>query len=137
MNEFENELIVKEEKYQKGFINYTNHPSRSWSENQIEAARKYGEIQDIPFPSVNANMDEKEVRKMAEEEVRKILGYNPGCVLCQGEFTLAYGVIKILREKKVKVVAACSERIAEEKNLSNGVLEKTSRFRFVRFREYQ
>lgn len=34
------------------FINFTNHSSEKWSGEQRMAAERYGEIVDIPFPSV-------------------------------------------------------------------------------------
>ena len=35
------------------FVNFSNHPSSLWSENQRKEAEKYGEIVDLKFPSVN------------------------------------------------------------------------------------
>ena len=34
------------------FINLTNHPSATWSEEQLKAARQYGEIVDLHFPII-------------------------------------------------------------------------------------
>ncbi len=35
------------------FINLTNHPSTKWGADQLAAAKKYGNIVDIPFPAVD------------------------------------------------------------------------------------
>ena len=32
------------------FVNFSNHPSSLWSENQRKEAEKYGEIVDLKFP---------------------------------------------------------------------------------------
>ena len=32
------------------FINHTNHSSKYWSDEQLVAARQYGDIIDMPFP---------------------------------------------------------------------------------------
>ena len=39
------------------FINCSNHPSRYWSREQIEAAEQYGEVVDIRFPIVDPEMN--------------------------------------------------------------------------------
>lgn len=112
-------------------LNYSNHPSHLWNEDQIKAAEAYGEIVDMPFPSVPADLDEEGINKMADRDYTSIIKSHPDCVLCQGEFTLAYALIKMLRESGIRVVAACSERITR---VEGDV--KISEFKFVRFREY-
>ena len=34
------------------FINFTNHASSKWSDAQLQAAKEYGSIVDIQFPSL-------------------------------------------------------------------------------------
>ena len=118
------------------FINLTNHGSGSWSEAQKEAASRYGEILDLPFPAIEPEWTSDEVNKLAEEYVDHILSMDAEpTVLCQGEFTFSYSVIHALLEKGVKVLAACSRRETEE--VQDGEkTRKTAVFRFVRFREY-
>ena len=120
----------------KIFINFTNHPSKDWEENQIKAARGYGEIVDVPFPMVEAECTEAEVDELAHGFCRRICAYEPVAVLCQGEFSLAYQVIHLLKEKGITVLAACSQRDVREEKKEDGSMEKTAIFRFVRFREY-
>lgn len=117
------------------FINFTNHPSIEWSSEQIDAAREYGELIDVPFPSVSPTAPFLEVRELALKYADSIAARKPDCVLCQGEFNLAFNVITDLREKGIKVVAACSERVVEEVRIGD-CIEKHSTFRFVQFREY-
>lgn len=120
----------------KIFINFTNHPSDRWEDNQIAEAEKYGKIMDFPFPLVKADCGENEIKALAEVCCEKIQSYEPAAVLCQGEFCLAYQVIKMLKENGVTVLAACSQRDVVEQKKDDGSMEKTAIFRFVRFREY-
>ena len=115
----------------KYFINFTNHPSDRWEEKQRKAALEYGEIIDIPFPSVSPQGDEQYIDGLAEQYFMQILALSPHAVLCQGESCLAYQVITKLREKGIKVFAACSERVVRETGQKKEVM-----FAFEQFREY-
>lgn len=118
------------------FINFSNHPSSNWSESQKRAAQVWGEIVDYPFPQVASWSDENEIQSMAEKAVKGMIQKKPDAVMCQGEFTLSYAVIKRLREKEIPVVSACSERRVKEEIVSDGTSRKVSEFEFVRFRRY-
>lgn len=118
------------------FVNCSNHPSERWEERQLLAAGKWGEIVDYAFPYVRAGADEETVSEMAGKAVREMAQLRPDAVMCQGEFTLTYAIVKRLKEQGILVVAACSERRVEEKRLSDGSTQKESEFRFVRFRKY-
>ena len=39
------------------FINLSNHRSENWGNDQIEAASRFGEIVDLPFPNVEPGME--------------------------------------------------------------------------------
>lgn len=117
------------------FINFTNHPSDKWDADQINAANAYGVIIDIPFPDVDPEANEDEIKNLVAECVNKIIAANPDCVLCQGEFCLSYGVINALKATGIKVVAACSKRVAVE-NVVDGKTVRVSHFQFVQYREY-
>ncbi len=120
------------------FINFTNHPCANWSNVQIEEAKKFGEIKDLPFPAISPYASKSEIQDFAQEYVNNILAllvqYEDNAVLCQGEFSLCVAVIEKLKAKNVKVLCACSERRVVEtfdgqKNI------KKSEFQFVGFRE--
>lgn len=113
------------------FIDFTNHPSALWDERQRAEALKYGTIRDIPFPAVEPLGDSSYIEKLAVFYINAILELCPKAVLCQGEFCLAYHVIKGLQEKGIVVLAACSERIVTE---VGG--KKTATFIFRLFRRY-
>ena len=113
------------------FLNFTNHPSSFWSSEQQAAALRYGPIQDLAFPQVNPGAPLSEIQQLQE-----IISKKPDCVLCQGEFTLSYQIIALLKQADIPVVAACAERNSQE-IISDGTSKKVTIFRFVQFREYQ
>lgn len=125
-------------------INYTNHLSKNWSKEQTMAAQeRYGEIIDIPFLNVVPDWTEEEVYKAACKEYKKIveaigedkLQDESTAVLCQGEFTLSFLIIKFLMWKKIKVISTVSNRVVEEK-VEDGISKKIAIFRFLGFRAY-
>ncbi len=118
-------------------INLSNHPSSSWSDKQLSAAHDlYEEITDIPFPPISADSSRDRIMCIADGLVEKILCMKPDAVMCQGEFTLTYAVVSRLKQRGIKVISACSDRVAEELILPDGTIEKTAIFDFVQFREY-
>lgn len=116
---------------QNVFINFTNHPSELWGEDERQAALRYGEIVDFPFPDVDPRKDRDYIAGLAEEYVGRIIGLHPAAVLCQGEFCLVYQVVSRLKKEGMTVLSACSERITTE---DKG--KKISIFEFRQFREY-
>ena len=120
------------------FINFSNHNSKDWSEEQCKAAFQYADrIIDIPFPSVDPEMDEDGVRKIGDEYLKRILEYPVAAVMCQGEFSLVYYVVSHLERKGVISLAACSRRNVRKKVLEDGRTVKESEFEFIRFRRYK
>ena len=129
------------------FVNFTNHPSGSWSAAQRRAAQVYGEILDLPFPDVPPTLSAAEVAALADEWAARILALRPACVLCQGEMTLTTRVVRLLSifpfssiqyqgVRGVPVVAACSARCAASRTDADGCTHRQTEFRFVQFREY-
>ena len=118
------------------FINHTNHSSDKWGTGQREAAKEYGDIVDIPFPSVDPHFGTEEVYELAKAEFNKIMEYDPCAVLCQGEFVYVCKMAELLKNAGVKVLAACSDRVVTESVDENGRDVKTAEFTFIRFREF-
>ena len=116
------------------FINFSNHPLSLWDEAQLEAARRYGELVDVPFPDVSPEASEEDICRLADECVDCLLSHRDGglTVHVMGEMTLAFAVVERLKARGVRCVASTTERHAEVS--ADGV--KTSEFRFVRFRRY-
>ncbi|MGM9580864.1 MAG: CRISPR-associated protein [Anaerovibrio sp.] len=119
------------------FINHTNHPSASWSEEQLQAARQYGRVIDVDFPAVEAGWDEAAVDSLARETAGRILAMQPSAVLVQGEFTYSYALIGYLLKAGADVLAACSERCTECFVNERQETIRRSVYKFVRFRSYK
>ncbi len=134
------------------FVNVSNHPLSKWSHEQIAAARDMVEdavgevcpIVDLPFPNVPSQASKDDVTTLAWGVVAEIERYArtvDGClvVLVQGEMTLTFAIVNLLRMYDTyvrEVVAACSERITTEYVLPDGTTKKESAFKFVAFRPY-
>lgn len=118
------------------FINHTNHPSAQWSEEQLQAARQYGDVVDVPFPQIEAGLSEAEVHDMAETAAGQIAVLKPSAVMVQGEFTYSYALIRQLQASGIRVVAACSERQTIAALNEKQETVKKSVFKFVQFRVY-
>lgn len=76
------------------FVNCSNHQSALWNDLQRKEAEKYGEIIDVKFPAVPAEAIEEEIQDLAQNKVKQILSMKPQAVMCQGEFTLTYSIVK-------------------------------------------
>lgn len=118
-------------------INLSNHPSDKWPKNQIEAAIPYGNLLDLPFPEIDPTLDEHSILVLAHtyaERIKGIAGVKPEmCVVhLMGELTFCFVLVRLLQREGITCIASTAKRQAIE--LQNGV--KTSRFTFVRFREY-
>ncbi|MEG1926156.1 MAG: hypothetical protein RR415_10475 [Ruthenibacterium sp.] len=118
------------------FINFTNHPSKNWGDHQKEKASHWGATKDFPFPNVDANWTEQEVKELANQVAQQIITMKPDAVLCQGEMTLAFQVVILLKAANISTVAACSKRKAKEVVLPDGTVEKYAIFEFVKYREF-
>lgn len=95
------------------FVNFSNHPSENWSNEQISAAKRIvsgGSIVDIAFPQVSGEADESEISRTANKYAKEIISLNPSAVMCQGEFGICLEVVTTLKNNGIKVLYSCSER---------------------------
>ncbi len=129
------------------FINFSNHPSDGWSEGQLAAARELGgRLVDVAFPVVPPEAGEAEVEALAEDFTDRILAMpdeqhdgsletDEACLVVHvmGELTLTHAVVSRLLDVGVRCVASTTCRDVDI--LPDG--SKVSRFRFVRFRNYE
>ncbi len=118
------------------FVNFSNHVSSIWSEDQITKALVFGPIKDYAFPDVDPSWKREDIQKKADQIGDEIAALHPEFVMCQGEFCLAYAVTERLKSKGIRVGGACSRRETIEEINEEGKTEKKSIFRFVQFREY-
>jgi hypothetical protein len=110
------------------FVNLSNHPGAKWDETQTKAALAFAErIEDIAFPAVPPDADEKDIEALAEECVAKIPP-ETSHALVQGEFTLTVELVRRLQAPGITCLAAASRRDVEEG--SDG--RRVSTFTFVR-----
>ena len=114
------------------FVNLSNHPSAKWDEAQTKAALALAErIEDIAFPSVPPDADEKEIETLAEKCVAQVPP-ETSHALVQGEFTLTVALVRRLQARGITCLAATSKRDVEEGDDGRRV----STFAFVWFRMY-
>ena len=117
-------------------INCTNHPYEIWGEAQRDAAVKFGEVVDLPFPQIEPRSSTKELRRLTERYARRIEAQQPEAVLVAGEFTFAFMLVDRLLTDGVRVLSTRSRRITQEELNPDGTNRKTSVFVFDCFREY-
>ena len=116
------------------FINLTNHPSERWSEEQLNAARCYGEIVDLSFPIIEPTFTREDIMFLVRECTETILGLTDGNVVVHvmGEMTFTYNLVNALKEKGITCLASTTER----NTIMTPDGKKISEFKFVQFREY-
>lgn len=118
------------------FVNFTNHPSAGWSSEQLDAAKKWGEVVDVFFPNVPPDFGEADISRLADDCISVITEHKPNAVLVQGEMTLAFAVAARLKKSGVPALCATTERKTEAFTDNDGATVTKSVFKFVRFREY-
>ncbi len=115
------------------FINLSNHPSDGWSEEQLAAANKYGEIVDIHFPNIEPSFTSLMVNNLADDTINAITALGKDVTVhIMGEMTFTYAVVCRLKALGIICLASTTERNIII--LPDG--KKVSEFKFVQFREY-
>ena len=116
------------------FINLTNHPSERWSEEQLNAARCYGEIVDLSFPIIEPTFTREDIMFLVREYTETIWGLTDGNIVVHvmGEMTFTYNLVNALKEKGITCLASTTER----NTIMTPDGKKISEFKFVQFREY-
>ena len=119
----------------KLFINLSIHPSSKWGEEQLDAASKYGEILDIPFPEISPECESSKVDSIVAKhanQIRDLAKTNDIVVHVLGEMTFTFKLVKKLLDEYIPCVASTTERIVRD----NEDGTKTSEFKFIKFRNY-
>lgn len=118
----------------KVFINLSNLHTNKWPEDRLNGAKEIadnGEIINIAFPILSPYATKDEVDETAEKCIAKVLSHNPDIVFCQGEFSLCFKLVELLKEAGIKTVTVCNERVIDKE--SGNVMPY---FKFVQFREF-
>lgn len=117
------------------FLNLSNHLSDKWGEAQLDAARAYGKVVDMPFPEIDPGATTEEIYILAEEYAEEITSRYPDrdlTVHIMGEMTFCFRLVTLLHARGVRCVASTTQRKTSE--LADG--KKESIFEFQEFREY-
>lgn len=115
------------------FINLTNHPSENWSEEQLSAARQYGEVVDMPFPAIDPHITKEDILKYVCLYMQMIEDIREAemVVHIMGEMTFTHNMVNALKAAGITCLASTTER-----NMVMMDGKKVSEFTFVQFREY-
>lgn len=116
------------------FLNFSNHPSSLWSVEQVQAARQYGEIVDLPFPDVDPCADEAAIASFVCEYFEKVKSLGTPdevTVHLMGEFCFTYSMLNVLREHGYQCIASTSSRKVVIEDGAKKVF-----FEFCAFRKY-
>ena len=102
------------------FVNCTNHPYDMWGDAQRSAAEKYGEVVDLPFPSVDPLLGTDYIRRLVDDYARRIEALHAQAVLVAGEFSFMFMLVDKLLSDGEHVVCACSRRKTTEVRRPDG-----------------
>lgn len=122
---------------QMTLLNLTNHPHSLWDEAQMQAASRYGECVDMPFPPIDPEGDEAYIDALTDEYLQKIKDFATErqadvTVHLMGELTFSFALVEKLKNAGIACISSTSVR--NSKDLGNG--QKEIVFKFVRFRNY-
>ena len=119
-------------------INLSNHPYAQWSEDQKQAAERFGDCTDLPFPSIDSEGGEAYIVRLAEDYMQKVIQIaktkrnEKVTVHLMGEMTFVYALLEKLRQAEIRCIASTTQRMGID--LGNG--RRDIQFHFVRFRYY-
>lgn len=117
------------------FINLSNHPYSQWSEEQLDAAKIYGECVDLPFPQIDPMSNEEDIEILADEYINKIIEIGQGknvTVHIMGEMSFTFAIITRLKEVGIRCVCSTSYRLVKDEGNGKRYVE----FQFKKFRNY-
>ncbi len=126
---------VEEDNIPSIFINFSNHPSSLWKEPQMDAAKKYGVVEDMTFPVVDPGASIEDVLQLAHDYTDKIIVIAKKAhvtVHIMGEMVFVFNVVSRLKEQGIRCLASTTVRNAEDTDDGRKIYD----FGFVGFREY-
>lgn len=119
-------------------INLSNHPSANWPQPQLEAAKLYGAIVDLPFPAIDPEAETFDIELLAETYESKAIQlfasepFGLQAVHIMGELTFCFALVARLQ----KLGFTCLSSTTSRRTIDHSDGTKTTLFGFVRFREY-
>ncbi len=118
-------------------INLSNHPFIEWNEKQKkEALRLFENVEDIPFPPIDAACSEADIESLADGYSQKISAlasaYPKLSVHLMGEMTFCFALLKQLQMLGIDCYASTTNRNVHLLNTG----EKAVKFDFIQFRKY-
>lgn len=116
-------------------LNLSNHPVETWSQKQLEAVRRYGNVVDMDFPIITPDATSEIIDKIAETYTRQVIekaSRSNITVHIVGEMTFTYAVVARLKALGIKCIASITERNAA----FDSQRKKVPEMKFVQFREY-
>ncbi len=114
-------------------LNFSNHPSNKWSDNQIEVAcQLYGSVTDWAFPQIEPQSTTQEVQQLAQNYCAQILELAPTAVHVMGEMTFTFALVHLLQTAGIVCIASTTNR----NTIDNPDGSKTLQFNFCQFRNY-
>lgn len=119
------------------FYNLSNHPHANWGNAQLEAARKWGDIEDVPFPEVNAQLNEQDILRVALECVKKIKMSKDDAIFVAGEYGFVFPIIDELLSQGKTVLSTASDSKKAYYTADNGTSERIIHYNFLKFIPYR
>lgn len=117
------------------FINLSNHPLKEWSSKQLDEAKRWGDVLDIPFPNVSPSASKRRICSICKDLTTSICESFPiesTVIHIMGEMTLTFALVTQFKALGYTCLASTSERKVIKD--TNG--DKIVHFEFVQFREY-
>ena len=93
--------------------------------------KKYGDIMNVPFPNVSPIANSDKVVELARNTASRLKVNGNDAVLVQGEMTLTFALVSILRSLGIACVTVCSERKVTEAVEFDGSTKKLHHLNFA------
>lgn len=130
------------------FLNLSNHPVSTWSDEQLQAAIdlgygmpkdmpsiKYVIPMDRPLPHIPPEACTEDVHACAIKLLWELPPETQACHVA-GEFVLTYTLVKLLTECSFPCFCATTKREVVETVQPDGSVVKKTVFKFVQWRNY-
>jgi 2-keto-3-deoxy-L-rhamnonate aldolase RhmA len=93
-------------------------------------------VTDLPFPAIDPGAGKEEINRLVEgtfDQLKSLAAGKAATVHLMGEMTFTYALVRRLKDAGVRCVASTTDREV----VDNGDGTRTTKFRFVRFRDYE